>query len=60
MQLLIAKLCTMPLPLSKAIPPEIKKVADLTEKMMSDINELKKIADRSDFVCPDCGWGNKE
>lgn len=57
MQVLIAKLCTMPLPLSKAIPPEIKKEADLTEKMMSDINELKKIADQSDFVCPDCGGG---
>src|SRR5690606_10868030 len=29
----------------------------ITENMMSDINQLERIADRSDFICPDCGGG---
>jgi len=50
-------LMSQPLPLEKAIPVELKIEADITEKVMSDLNQLRKIADRSDFICPDCGGG---
>jgi two-component system chemotaxis response regulator CheB len=50
-------LMSQPLPSEKAIPIELKIEADITEKLMSDLNQLKKIADRSDFICPDCGGG---
>ncbi|GHA33224.1 chemotaxis protein-glutamate methylesterase [Salinimicrobium marinum] len=46
-----------PLPLQKLIPRELQIEAEITEKMMSNIDEVKKIADHSDFVCPDCGGG---
>jgi two-component system chemotaxis response regulator CheB len=46
-----------PLPPEKAIPKELKIEAEITERMMSDINTLKEIADHSDFICPDCGGG---
>jgi two-component system chemotaxis response regulator CheB len=45
------------LPPKVDIPAELKIEADLTERMMSDINDMKKIGDHSDFVCPDCGGG---
>lgn len=54
---LINDLLHQPLTPVLAVPEELKVEADLTEKLMSDINQLKKIADRSDFVCPDCGGG---
>lgn len=54
---IIQDLLRQPLPLQIAIPNELKLEADITEKMMSDINQLKKIAVQSDFVCPDCGGG---
>ena len=53
----IEKLLIDPLPPEKEIPKEIRIEADLTEKMMTDINEIKKIATPSDFTCPDCGGG---
>lgn len=55
--IVIENILNKPLPPKIAIPEEIRVEADLTEKLMSDINTLKKIADRSDFVCPDCGGG---
>jgi two-component system chemotaxis response regulator CheB len=54
---IINELINKPLPAEKAIPAELQIEADITEKMMSDINQLKKIADHSDFICPDCGGG---
>jgi two-component system chemotaxis response regulator CheB len=54
---LIKDILSNPLPLKIAIPDELKVEADITEKLMSDINQLKKIAEQSDFVCPDCGGG---
>jgi two-component system chemotaxis response regulator CheB len=54
---IIQDLISRPLPPVKDVPPELQIEADLTEQMMSDINQLKIIADRSDFVCPDCGGG---
>jgi two-component system chemotaxis response regulator CheB len=55
--IIIQNIVNNPLPPKIAIPDELKVEADLTEKLMSDINKIKKIADRSDFVCPDCGGG---
>jgi len=46
-----------PLPPKMSIPNELQLEANLTEQMMSHINDLEKIADRSNFVCPDCGGG---
>lgn len=37
------------------VPEDIRIEAELTEKMISDIEELKKIGTRSDYTCPDCG-----
>ncbi|MEZ0131127.1 chemotaxis protein CheB, partial [Flavobacterium sp. LBUM151] len=54
---LIKDILSKPLPPKIAIPDELKVEADITEKLMSDINQLKKIAVQSDFVCPDCGGG---
>jgi two-component system, chemotaxis family, protein-glutamate methylesterase/glutaminase len=54
---ILMKLMAAPLPPKVPIPTELKIEAAITEKMMSDINDLKKIADHSDFVCPDCGGG---
>lgn len=59
---IVKELINKPLPPEKAVPAELQIEADITEKMMSDINQLKKIADQSDFICPDCGgglWGIK-
>jgi two-component system chemotaxis response regulator CheB len=54
---IVQDILNKPLPPQIAIPNELKVEADITEKLMSDINDLKKIAQRSDFVCPDCGGG---
>ena len=54
---LLKEILTGPLPLQKIAPREIRVEAEITEKMMSDINDIKKIADQSDFICPDCGGG---
>lgn len=54
---LIEKLLQEPLPPKIPVPVEIQIEANITEKMMTGIDELKTIADRSDFVCPDCGGG---
>jgi two-component system, chemotaxis family, protein-glutamate methylesterase/glutaminase len=54
---LITKIAQSPLPTEKPIPKELAIEAEITERMMSEIDELKQIGDRSDFVCPDCGGG---
>jgi two-component system chemotaxis response regulator CheB len=55
--IIIQDILNKPLPPQIAIPNELKVEAEITEKLMSDINDLKKIAKQSDFVCPDCGGG---
>lgn len=45
------------LPSEKSIPEALKTESRLAEKMASSISELKKIANPSDFTCPDCGGG---
>lgn len=37
------------------VPEDIRIEADITEKMISDLEELKKIGEQSSFTCPDCG-----
>jgi two-component system chemotaxis response regulator CheB len=46
-----------PIPPEIPIPRELQIEAEITVKMMSDINDLKKIGDHSDFTCPECGGG---
>jgi two-component system chemotaxis response regulator CheB len=46
-----------PLPEPIEVPKEIEIEANITRRMMSDIDVMTSIADRSDFVCPDCGGG---
>jgi len=41
----------------KDIPPEIKLEADITERMGSSMDDLRKIATHTVFTCPDCGGG---
>lgn len=37
------------------IPYEIKLESDLSEKMITTMDELEKLGNKSDFTCPDCG-----
>ena len=53
----IEKIINHPLPHEIPVPRELRIEAELTERMMTDINEIKKIAEPSDFTCPDCGGG---
>ena len=41
----------------KPIPEDVKIEADITERMVSHIETLDKIGERSNFSCPDCGGG---
>ena len=54
---IVENLLSGPLPVRIDIPEELKVEAEITERLMSNIDDLKKIADRSDFACPDCGGG---
>lgn len=46
-----------PLPPEKPIPRELRIEAEITENMTTEVDQMNKIADRSDFACPDCGGG---
>lgn len=52
---IIKEILEKPLPQEQSVPQELYIEAKITEKMMSEIDEMKKIGDKSDFVCPDCG-----
>ena len=54
---IIQEIVSQPLPPYTIVPNELQIEADITEKMMSNIDDLKLIAERSDFICPDCGGG---
>ncbi|NJW51545.1 chemotaxis protein CheB [Salinimicrobium oceani] len=54
---IITEIINLPLPPAKPIPRELQIEAEITEKMMSDLDDMKKIGEHSDFVCPDCGGG---
>jgi two-component system chemotaxis response regulator CheB len=57
MGLIMKGIMNEPLPPTIAIPKELAIEATLTENMMTSINQLKEIADHSDFTCPECGGG---
>lgn len=54
---IIDQMLNQPLPEPVPVPKELQVEADITLRMVSDIDELELIAQRSDFVCPDCGGG---
>jgi two-component system chemotaxis response regulator CheB len=54
---IIHEILDKPLPPQIQIPKQLQIEADITKRMMSNIDDLKTISDRSDFVCPDCGGG---
>jgi len=39
------------------IPEDVKIEAEITERMISSIDEMQKIGDHSNYTCPDCGGG---
>jgi two-component system chemotaxis response regulator CheB len=54
---IIKNITNNPLPIKVQTPQELVIEASMTEQMMSRIDDLAKIADHSNFVCPDCGGG---
>lgn len=46
-----------PQPEAVTVPPEIKLEAEITERIVSDIDELEKLGTHSKYTCPDCGGG---
>jgi two-component system chemotaxis response regulator CheB len=40
---------------SLPIPEDVKLEAEITERMVSDVDAMSKIATPSDLTCPDCG-----
>jgi len=54
---IIKKIVANALPPSVPVPSGLKVEAEITEQMMSHIEQLEQIADHSNFVCPDCGGG---
>ncbi|MGY3211416.1 chemotaxis protein CheB [Mucilaginibacter sp. HD30] len=40
-----------------SIPDDVQLEADITERMISDVDEMAKIGEHSNFTCPDCGGG---
>jgi two-component system chemotaxis response regulator CheB len=53
----ITSILNEPLPPEKPVPAELQIEADITYKMMTKIDQLKKIAVHSDYNCPECGGG---
>lgn len=54
---IVMQLLSQPPDAQQEIPRELMIEAELTKKMMSDVNRLKEIADRTDLICPECGGG---
>jgi two-component system chemotaxis response regulator CheB len=50
-------LLSSPLNPDVPVPDEILTEVEMTERIMTSIDQLSKIADRTDFICPDCGGG---
>jgi two-component system chemotaxis response regulator CheB len=57
MAVLLEEILHQQLPPKKPVPAELKIEVEITEKRMSSIDQLKKIGEQSNFVCPDCGGG---
>jgi two-component system, chemotaxis family, protein-glutamate methylesterase/glutaminase len=52
----IAKIIAKP-PKKTKIPEDVKKEAEIAERVQVGIDQLTKISDHSVFSCPDCGGG---
>ncbi|GGH01563.1 chemotaxis protein CheB [Mucilaginibacter phyllosphaerae] len=39
------------------IPEDVKIEADITERLVSNIEDMQKLGTHSNFTCPDCGGG---
>jgi two-component system chemotaxis response regulator CheB len=39
------------------IPEDVKMEAAITERLISDITEMEKLGNHSNYTCPDCGGG---
>lgn len=39
------------------IPEDVKLEAEITERMLSSLDEVSKLGEHSNFTCPDCGGG---
>jgi two-component system chemotaxis response regulator CheB len=39
------------------IPEDVKKEAEITERLSSSVEEMQSIGERSNSTCPDCGGG---
>lgn len=50
-------LFSKPLAPITVVPQDIKLEAEITERMMSGMEELEKLGERSNYTCPDCGGG---
>lgn len=46
-----------PVPNAFEVPEEIKLETEITERIVSDIDQLSKLGNHSNYTCPDCGGG---
>ena len=52
---IIDDIFSKPPPSEVSIPEDVKLEAQITERMVSSIDELAKLGTHSNFTCPDCG-----
>jgi two-component system, chemotaxis family, protein-glutamate methylesterase/glutaminase len=52
---ILQDLATKPMPKQCIPPPEVVLEAEITAKMRSSMEDVRKIGEVSDYVCPDCG-----
>jgi two-component system, chemotaxis family, protein-glutamate methylesterase/glutaminase len=52
---LLHELLAEPVSGNVPVPEELKIEAEITENMMTSINQMNEIGEKSDFSCPDCG-----
>lgn len=54
---IIDDILSKPEPEAFDVPPEIKLETEITERIVSEIDELAKLGTHSKYTCPDCGGG---
>jgi two-component system, chemotaxis family, protein-glutamate methylesterase/glutaminase len=50
----ISDILSKPLPVKVPVPEELLIESEIAEKMSSSIDQMNRIAEKSDFTCPDC------
>lgn len=53
----LSDVLSKPLPPEIPIPEDLRTEAKLTQNLMTSIDNLKQIGERTDLTCPDCGGG---